>query len=114
MILELLKYGEVIWKYGSYILVFWVCVKFVNEFWKAFNGKLVKFDEVALANMKVNKEIAVIIKETQHDFDKHRKETRESNRQINQIVRNTLEMSNGGNPFIKKILERLDKIEETP
>ena len=33
---------------------------------------------------------------------------------IEQAVRNTLEMSNGGNPFIKKILKRLDKIEKTP
>ena len=31
---------------------------------------------------------------------------------IEQAVRNTLEMSNGGNPFIKKILKRLDKIEK--
>ena len=31
---------------------------------------------------------------------------------IEQAVRNTLEMSNGGNPFIKKILKRLNKIEK--
>lgn len=63
-------------------------------------------------NKALNKQIAVIQERTLKVMDKHRLEATEHNKEITEIIRNTLNLSNGGNPIIKKILERLDKVEK--
>ena len=63
-------------------------------------------------NKALNKQIAVIQERTLQAVDAHRTEAIEHNKDIVEIIRNTLNLSNGGNPIIKKILERLDKVEK--
>ena len=63
-------------------------------------------------NKALNKQIAVIQERTLQAVDAHRLEATEHNKDIVEIIRNTLNLSNGGNPIIKKILERLDKVEK--
>ena len=65
-------------------------------------------------NKALNKQIAVIQERTLRTMDAHRKEAEDNSKQITEIIRNTFEMSNGGNPFIKQILKRLDKVEKKP
>ncbi len=40
----LLKWGEVIWKYGSYIFIFWAAVKLLNFLLGFLKGKLIDLD----------------------------------------------------------------------
>ena len=71
--------------------------------------------EVTTSKNKVlNKQIAVIQERTLKVMDAHRVESEQNSKKISMMIRNTLEMSNGGNPFIKKILKRLDEMEKKP
>lgn len=63
-------------------------------------------------NKSLNREIAVIQERTLKTMDAHKTESEAHSRELTAIIRNTLDMSNGSNPIIKKILERLSKVEK--
>ena len=63
-------------------------------------------------NKSLNKQIAVIQERTLKTMEAHKGESEAHSRELTAIIRNTLDMSNGSNPIIKKILERLNKIEK--
>lgn len=68
--------------------------------------------EVAtIKNKSLNKQIAVIQERTLNTMEAHKTESEAHSRELTAIIRNTLDMSNGSNPIIKKILERLNKVE---
>ena len=64
-----------------------------------------------IKNKSLNKQIAVIQERTLKTMEAHKKESEAHSRELTAIIRNTLDMSNGSNPIIKKILERLNKVE---
>ena len=76
------------------------------------DSSLKTIETTTTKNKAYNKQIAIIQERTLQVMDAHRAEANGHNKQITEIIRNTLEMSNGGNPLIKKILKRLDKIEK--
>lgn len=112
LITQLLEYGKIIWMYGSYIFIFWVGVKLVNFVLGLIKGKLSTLSETTLASIALSKEIVVIIKDTNEDLHKHREESRAANKKVTQMIKNTLELSNGSNPIIRSALDRIDALEK--
>lgn len=61
-------------------------------------------------NKELNKKIASIQKETLDSIKKHRKESREANEILSNVLNNLLALSNGGNPVVKKLTNDVNKI----
>ena len=62
---------EAIYKYGSYIFIFWVATFLVRKMWSLFEGRLKNIDNNVTDNKKLNKDIAIIIAQTLTNLEKH-------------------------------------------
>ncbi len=69
----LLKWGEVIWKYGAYIFIFWCAIKLLNFLLNFLKGKLIDLDtdvdkvaktcdKISLSQMKIVESQSSIVK----------------------------------------------------
>ena len=65
-----------------------------------------------IKNKELNKKIASIQKETLEALKKHKKESREANEILTGVMKNVLQLSNGGNPVVKKLTNDVNKIFE--
>ena len=115
--------GKEVYEYGIYVFILWIATFLVRKMWSLIEGKLTSvdikvcnIDNNVMENKQLNlditknlKDVAVIQAQTLGKFE----ETTSSLNKMEQAVRNTLNISNGGNPVIKEILKRLDKVEET-
>ena len=63
-----------------------------------------------IKNKELNKKIASIQKETLDSIKKHRKESREANEILSDVLNNLLQLSNGGNPVVKKLTNDVNQI----
>ena len=73
---------------------------------------LKNIETATIKNKSLNKQIAIIQERTLRTMEVHKGESEAHSRELTAIIRNTLDMSNGSNPIIKKILTRLDKVEK--
>lgn len=73
----------------------------VRNIVQMLRGELKDLHKNSQKNIELNKQSVVI-----------QNKTAENLVMMSKAVRNTLEMSNGGNPIIKKILKRLDMVEK--
>ena len=85
--------------------------KCVDKFIDKMDKQLERIEDTSVENKELNKEIAEIQKETHKDIDACRIEHKAGNKEIkaNQkvisgILKNLLEVSNGSNPAIKKLI----------
>ena len=113
MIAEFIKNYGVLGAQGVGVIlgawIVWFLVKnVVKLMWAGYHRFINKLDiqleQIHLTgqkNVELNKKSVMIQDKTANNLAT-----------MTQVIRNTLEMSNGGNPVVKKILERLDKIEE--
>ncbi len=64
--IELLKSitPEEIYRYGSWLFVFWVAQFLIKRMWSLFEGKLRNIDDNTIVNKQLNKEIISLIKDT--------------------------------------------------
>jgi len=73
----------------------------VRNIVQMLRGELKDLHKESEENIKLNQKLVMIQDKTADNLGR-----------IEQAIRNTLEMSNGNNPLVKKILERLDKVEK--
>jgi len=107
-------------------LIWYLITNFVKFFRKCGDKFIDKMDKsidetlkVGNKNMELNKEIAIVLKETHEDIIISRKDTKIANKEIKEnqkiqaeILRNILTTSNGSNPKFKEHDERLEKLEK--
>jgi hypothetical protein len=118
--------GEVIYKYGTYIFIFWVATFLIRKMWGLFEGRIKDIDNNVIENMKINtenkktnKDILVIQaqisekqskiadKLTEHDvYDRKFREKELT------FFEKICDFLNGGNPALKKIQQEIDEMKE--
>ena len=103
--------GEVIYKYGSYIFIFYVATFLVRKMWGLFEGKLTNIDNNVTENKKLNKDIAVILAQTAKNLEKHEKTSGDAQVKIIAGIDKLCDNLNGGNPTIVEVKKKLKEIE---
>jgi len=95
--------GDVIYKYGTYIFIFWIATFLVRKMWSLFEGRLKNIDDNVTANKRLNKDIAVIIAQTLNKLEKHDTMSEEAWAKMLTGFDRVLEFLNGRNPAIAKL-----------
>ena len=103
---------EAIYKYGSYIFIFWVATFLVRKMWSLFEGKITNIDNNVTENKKLNKDIAVIQAQTLKNLDKYEKSSDEAWSKLLAGFDRVLELLNGRNPAIAKLRSELKELKE--
>jgi len=104
-VIELLKLitPEQIFKYGSWVFVFWVAQFLIKKMWGLLEGKITNIDNNVTINKKLNKDIAVIISQTLTKLEKHDTMSNEAWTKLLTGFDKVLEFLNGRNPAIAKL-----------
>ena len=63
-----------------------------------------------IKNKELNKKIANIQKETLEELKEYKKESREAHGILTNVMKNVLQLSNGGNPVVRKLTDDVNKI----
>jgi hypothetical protein len=105
---------EEIYRYGSWLFVFWLAHFLVKRMWVLFENRLKNIDNNVTENKQINREIARSIKDTNviqaqmfeklKDHDNYNKEFREKELIFFERLCDFL---NGGNPQIKDIRKEI-------
>ena len=103
---------EEIYKYGSYIFIFWVATFLVRKMWSLFEGRIKDIYDNTTENKKLNKDIAVIQAQTLNQLDKHDKASSEAWIKVLSGFDRICEFLNGKNPAIAKIQAEMKELRE--
>ena len=103
---------EEIYKYGSYIFIFWVATFLVRKMWSLFEGKITNIDNNVTENKKLNKDIAVIQAQTLKNLDKYEQSSDKAWNKLLSGFDRILELLNGRNPAIAKIRAEMKELKE--
>ena len=93
---------EAIYKYGSYVFIFWIATFLVRKMWSLFEGRLKNIDDNTTENKKLNKDIAVIIAQTLTKLEKHDTMSEEAWNKVLTGFDRVCDFLNGKNPAIAK------------
>ena len=118
--------GDVIYKYGTYIFIFWIATFLVRKMWDLFEGRLKNIDDnvakdlaTNTENKKINKDILVIqaqISEKQAKIaDKlveHDNCSKDTWKEVFAMFRQLTEFFNGSNPKIAEMQKEIDKLKD--
>jgi len=103
---------EAIYKFGTYIFIFWVATFLVRKMWSLFEGRLKNIDDNVTENKKLNKDIAVIISQTLTKLEKHDTMSEEAWNKVLTGFDRICEFLNGKNPAIAKIRAEMKELKE--
>ena len=98
---------EAIYKYGSYVFIFWVATFLIRKMWSLFEGKVTNIDNNVTENKRLNKDIAVIQAQTLEKLDRHDKDNVEAWGKMLIGFDRICDFLNGKNPAIAKIKAEL-------
>ena len=104
--------GETIYKYGTYIFIFWVATFLIRKMWSLFEGKITNIDNNVTENKKLNKDIAVIQAQTLKNLDKYERSSDEAWNKLLAGFDRILELLNGRNPAIAKLRSEMNEMKE--
>jgi len=104
--------GEMIYKYGTYIFIFWVATFLVRKMWSLFEGRLKNIDDNVTENKRLNKDIAVIQAQTLKSMNKYEKNSEEAWKKLLSGFDRILELLNGRNPAIAKLRLEMKELKE--
>lgn len=112
--IEILKLitPEQIFKYGSWVFVFWVAQFLIKKMWGILEGKITNIDNNVTKNKKLNKDIAVIISQTLTKLEKHDTMSNEAWGKVLTGFDRICEFLNGKNPAIAKIRAEVKELKE--
>ena len=112
--IEILKLitPEQIFKYGSWVFVFWVAQFLIKKMWGILEGKITNIDNNVTENKKLNKDIAVIQAQTLKNLDKYEKSSDKAWNKLLSGFDRILELLNGRNPAIAKIRAEMKELKE--
>jgi len=112
--LEILKLitPEQIFKYGSWVFVFWVAQFLIKKMWAILEGKITNIDNNVTENKKLNKDIAVIQAQTLKNLDKYERSSDEAWSKLLSGFDRILELLNGRNPAIAKLRSEMKELKE--
>jgi len=103
---------ESIYKYGSYVFIFWVATFLIRKMWSLFEGKVTNIDNNVTENKRINKDIAVILAQTSEKIDKHDKANIDAWSKVLNGLDRICEFLNGKNPAIAKIQAEMKELRE--
>ena len=103
---------EAIYKYGSYIFIFWVATFLVRKMWSLFEGRIKDIYDNTTENKKLNKDIAVILAQTLNKLEKHDTMSNEAWGKVLTGFDRICEFLNGRNPAIAKIRAEIKELKE--
>lgn len=110
---------EDIYKYGSYLFIFYVATFLVRKMWSLLEGKITNIDNNVMENKRLNLEItknlkdgSVIQAQTLDKLDKHGKENIEAWNKMLAGFDRICEFLNGKNPAIAKIRSEMEELKE--
>ena len=104
--------GEAIYKYGTYIFIFWVATFLIRKMWSLFEGKITNIDNNVTENKKLNKDIAVIQAQTLSKLEKHDSTSIEAWSKLLTGLDRVCELLNGKNPALTKLRAEIKEIKE--
>jgi len=112
--LELLKLitPEQIFKYGSWVFVFWVAQFLIKKMWGILEGKITNIDNNVTESKRLNKDIAVIQAQTLAKLDKHDKSNVDAWSKMLTGFDRVCELLNGKNPAIAKLRAEMEELKE--
>jgi len=112
--IEILKLitPEQIFKYGSWVFVFWVAQFLIKKMWGILEGKITNIDNNVTENKKLNKDIAVIQAQTLKNLDKYEQSSDKAWNKLLSGFDRILELLNGRNPAIAKIRAEMKELKE--
>ena len=103
---------EVIYKYGTYIFIFWIATFLVRKMWSLLEGKITNIDNNVTENKRLNKDIAVILAQTSEKMEKHDKSSIEAWSKVLTGFDRICEFLNGKNPAIAKVQAEIKALKE--
>ena len=103
---------EVIYKYGTYIFIFWIATFLVRKMWSLLEGKITNIDNNVTENKRLNKDIAVILAQTSEKMDKHDKSSIEAWNKVLTGFDRICDFLNGKNPAIAKVQAEMKALRE--
>ena len=103
---------EVIYKYGTYIFIFWIATFLVRKMWSLLEGKITNIDNNVTENKRLNKDIAVILAQTSEKMEKHDKSSIEAWSKVLTGFDRICEFLNGKNPAIAKVQAEMRALKE--
>ena len=103
---------ESIYKYGTYIFIFWIATFLVRKMWSLLEGKITNIDNNVTENKRLNKDIAVIQAQTLEKLDRHDKSNIEAWNKMLSGLDKICEFLNGKNPAIAKIRAEMNELKE--
>lgn len=103
---------EEIYKYGSYIFIFYVATFLVRKMWSLFEGRVKDIYDNTTENKKINKDIAVIQAQTLKNLDRYERNSDEAWKKLLAGFDRMLEFMNGRNPAIAKLRAEIKELEE--
>jgi len=104
--------GETIYKYGTYIFIFWVATFLIRKMWSLFEGRIKDIYDNTTENKKLNKDIAVIISQTLTKLEKHDTMSNEAWGKVLTGFDRICEFMNGKNPAIAKLKAEMKELKE--
>jgi len=112
--LEILKLitPEQIFKYGSWVFVFWVAQFLIKKMWGLLEGKITNIDNNVTDNKKLNKDIAVIMSQTLTKLEKHDTMSNEAWEKVLKGFDRICDFLNGRNPAIAKLKAEMKELRE--
>jgi carboxypeptidase C (cathepsin A) len=103
---------EEIYKYGSYIFIFYVATFLVRKMWSLFEGRVKDIYDNTTENKKINKDIAVIQAQTLKNLDRYERNSDEAWKKLLAGFDRMLEFMNGRNPAIAKLRAEIKELED--
>lgn len=104
--------GDVIYKYGTYIFIFWVATFLIRKMWDLFEGRLKNIDDNVTENKKLNKDITVIQAQIASKLKEHDESNRLSWGKLLYSLDKLCDTMNGGNPKIKAIQSEITALKQ--
>ena len=103
---------EEIYKYSTYIFIFWTATFLVRKMWSLLEGKITNIDNNVTENKRLNKDIAVILAQTSEKMDKHDKSSIEAWSKVLTGFDRICDFLNGKNPAIAKVQAEMRALKE--
>lgn len=104
--------GEVIYKYGTYIFIFWVATFLIRKMWSLFEGRIKDIYDNTVESERLNKDIAVILAQTLTKLEKHDTMSSEAWGKVLTGFDRVCEFMNGKNPAIAKVRAEIKELRE--
>ena len=103
---------EAIYKYGTYIFIFWIATFLVRKMWSLLEGKITNIDNNVTESKRLNKDIAVIQAQTLAKLNQHDKDNVEAWSKVLNGLDKICEFLNGKNPAIAKIRAEINELKD--